>query len=72
MAFEGLKSLLAMQAVIDATPAEKKAAEIYTFDQAVESMVRQTVGAAKLTPEDIKNAFDNWELLAQLSILSNK
>jgi hypothetical protein len=66
MAFEGLKGLVAMQAIIDAADDEKKAAKMFTFDLALESMVKQTAGTANLTIEDMRTTYNNWDSFASL------
>lgn len=72
MAFEGLKGLVALQKLIDASSAEQKVAEAFTLDQAIESVVKQTFAAGNVTRSDVDAAFDNWNRLVELSKLSQR
>ncbi len=65
-AMEGVKSLQAMQVMMDASEKEKKAAEMFTLDKAFESALKQIIAGAKLTQADVKFAYDNWDKVNEL------
>lgn len=72
VALEGLKGIITLQELIDATPDEQRAAEIFTVDTGIESIVKQTINAGKLTEDDIRLAYDNWDKIAELTALNKK
>jgi hypothetical protein len=65
-AMEGVRSLQAMQIVMEASEKEKKAAEVFTLDKAFESALKQIIASAKLTQADVKFAYDNWDKMNKL------
>ncbi len=72
MAFEGLKGLIALQKLIDASSSEQKVAQAFTLDKAVESIVKQTFATGNVTRSDVDAAFKNWNQLVELSKLSQR
>lgn len=58
---DAIKSLSAMQAIIDASSQEKKAAENITLDEAMVSLTQQTLQAGKFTKKDLHFIYDHWQ-----------
>jgi hypothetical protein len=65
-AMEGVKSLQAMQIIMEASEKEQKASEVFTLDKAFESALKQIIAGAKLTKADVKFAYDNWDKVNEL------
>jgi hypothetical protein len=63
---EGVKSLQAMQIIMEASEKEQKASEVFTLDKAFESALKQIIAGAKLTKADVKFAYDNWDKVNEL------
>lgn len=67
-----VKALESLQVLIDATDEEQKAAEVFTFDQAIEGAVKQSIQGGSLTPNDIRVAYDNWEKYIKFNELTKE
>jgi len=67
-----LQGLDAMQKIIDASDQEQATAKAFTFDQATLSLATQSITASKLTEEDLRNIYDNWDRAIELKNLSIK
>ncbi len=65
-----LQGLNAMQKIIDTS--EQEQATAFTFDQATLSLATQSITASKLTEEDLRNIYDNWDRAIELKNLSIK
>ncbi|SDC54907.1 Yip1 family protein [Williamwhitmania taraxaci] len=65
-----LQGLDAMQKIIDTSDQEQATA--FTFDQATLSLATQSITASKLTEEDLRNIYDNWDRAIELKNLSIK
>jgi hypothetical protein len=64
--FTALQGLVGLEEIMNSPEAEKKAAEAYGLDQVMINMVKQSVDNSKLTINDIKLAYDNWDELSKL------
>lgn len=58
---EAIKSLEAIQAIIDASADEKEAAKAYTLDDAMLSIAQQTLKSGQFTKADLQLIYDNWD-----------
>lgn len=66
---KALKTLESLQLLIDATDEEQKVAKDYTLDEAIESVVQQSLREGDLTKEDIRVAYENWDKLTEYNEL---
>jgi len=66
LAFESVKSLNAMQSIMEASADEKKAAEMFVLDKAMEAAVKQTLAGGNISKADVQCAYDNWDKIVQL------
>lgn len=71
-AIQALNGLVALQAILDSSDEEKKAASMFTLDRGLEEMVIQMIAAGKLTEKDMRTLYDNWDLLVKIDILTKK
>lgn len=71
-AIQALNGLVAVQAIIDSSDEEKKAASMFTLDKGLEEMVNQMIAAGKLTENDMRTLYDNWDLLVKIDMLTKK
>lgn len=61
MSTEAIKSLEAMQAIIDASAEEKEAAKAFTLDDAMLSISHQILKSGQYTKADLQLIYDNWD-----------
>ncbi len=66
LAFESVKSLNTMQSIMEASADEKKAAEMFVLDKAMEAAVKQTLAGGNISQADVQCAYDNWDKIVQL------
>lgn len=66
MAYECVKSLNAMQTLMETQGAEKKAAEAFVLDKALEAAVKQTITGGKVSRADVQCAYNNWDKITEL------
>jgi hypothetical protein len=71
-AIQALNGLVAVQAIMDSSDEEKKAASMFTLDRGLEEMVNQMIAAGKLTESDMRTLYDNWDLLVKIDMLTKK
>ncbi len=67
-----LGGLITLQEMMEGSEKEKKSAETFTFDKALEAVFIQSVKAGEITEKDLHTVYDNWELLVELEEKSNK
>jgi len=54
-------SLSGLEKIINAPKEEKESAKMFTMDQAFKSTAIQSIQAAKLTEQDLRVIYDNWD-----------
>jgi len=69
---QALKGLESLQILISSSDKEQTVAEGFTLDQAIEGMVKQSLKAGDLTSEDMRVAYDNWDLLAEFNEITRR
>jgi hypothetical protein len=69
---QALKGLESLQIIISSSEKEQTVAEFFTLDQAIEGLVKQSLEAGDLTIEDMRVAYDNWDLLTEFNEITRR
>ena len=69
---QALKGLESLQIIISSSEKEQTVAEAFTLDQAIEGLVKQSLEAGDLTIEDMRVAYDNWDLLTEFNEITRR
>jgi len=67
-----LNGLAAMEQTMNAATADQEAAEDFNFDEAVVSMINQSIFSGGISEQDLRAIYDNWDLAIELKNATNK
>jgi len=67
-----LNGLAAMEQIINAANAEQEGVENFNFDQAVVSIVNQSIFSSGISEQDLRTIYENWDLAIELKNATNQ